>query len=427
LFDHLRGFAMTDIADTDEKIACPKLLEELPFAEDARINSLMILQRRVFQQQADSLQKILQVRKESHPVEFTEKFEVPSILTRRNKSDDVSSQNRLLDDVEMTLLGILDSSGMLILSSRISEFIVVMTRIIKVEHRALCLHILSNCISTKCGQSFIAFGGLRLLKRWIKVAEEEDCVDELTVIVTLCKRLPFDGEALKVTEIGKSIKKLLKFRSSSTNLELLYTAVRSLMQHWTENYTNHIKGITVTDSSPVGMESSMTDPDIVKAISDRMLEERGQPPPPIVIVPPVIISKPPSIVIAPLVVLHHQEKSTDSKIRQNSLVLADLKSSLENESSLKIKGTAPSTSSSSSELSHIATAVQIQQVPSAPSSSAGKANINYSTPTAPSSSGFNLINQTFGGLGGGLGGLDVRPAPAPAKRQSSDGVNIKNC
>eukprot|EP00596_Hydrurales_sp_CCMP1899_P005023 CAMPEP_0119055670 /NCGR_PEP_ID=MMETSP1177-20130426/75865_1 /TAXON_ID=2985 /ORGANISM="Ochromonas sp, Strain CCMP1899" /LENGTH=732 /DNA_ID=CAMNT_0007036267 /DNA_START=870 /DNA_END=3068 /DNA_ORIENTATION=+ len=173
------------------------------------------------------------------------------------------------------------------------------------------------------------------------------------------------------------------------------------------------------------MESSVADQDIVKAISDRMVEERGQPPPPILIEPPVIISKPPTIVNAPLVVLNNQEKSPELKIRKSPLVLADLKSSLEGESSLKIKGTVPSPSSSStSETSNALPAVQLQQIPSAPSSSAGKANINYSTPTAPSSSGFSLISQTFGGLGGGLGGLDVRPAPAPAKRMSSDGMNV---
>jgi hypothetical protein len=254
----------------------PSMIEELPFAEDAKINAILILQRRIFQLQAESLENAVEQRshKGVRNSESIGRFVLPSILNRRNIPDEMLSQNRILDDVEMTLLGILDSSGMLSLCSRISEFIIVMTRVVKVEHRALCLHILSNCMESKCGQSFITFGGLRLLKRWIKVAEEEDCVNELRIIVNICKVLPFDGQAVKDTEIGKSIKKLLKFRSHSTLIDSLYADVKSLMQHW----TNHLKGAMTTAAALTTKEHSAKKlPSIVAALSERLLEERGHP------------------------------------------------------------------------------------------------------------------------------------------------------
>ena len=254
----------------------PSMIEELPFAEDAKVNAILILQRRIFQLQAESLGN--EIERRSH--ESVNKspsdgsFVLPPILTRRNIPDEMLTQNRILDDVEMTLLGILDSSGMLSLCSRITELIIVMTRVVKVEHRALCLHILSNCMESKCGQSFITFGGLRLLKRWIKVAEEEDCVNELRIIVNLCKVLPFDGQAVKDTEIGKSIKKLLKFRSHSTLIDSLYADVKSLMQHW----TNHLKGAMTTAAAVAIKENSPKKlPSIVAALSARLLEDRGHP------------------------------------------------------------------------------------------------------------------------------------------------------
>ena len=143
------------------------MMSDLHFADDAKINAVLILQRRIFQLQAEQLE--IAIRQQQHEERTTpqssEAISLPPILARRNISEEMRSQNRILDDVEMTILGILDCAGMLSLCSRISEFIVVMTRVVKVEHRALCLRILSNCMTPKCGQSFITFGGLRLLKR----------------------------------------------------------------------------------------------------------------------------------------------------------------------------------------------------------------------------------------------------------------------
>jgi hypothetical protein len=93
--------------------------------------------------------------------------------------------------------------------------------------------------SNHCYIEFVANGGLRILKRWIKTAEIDGNVEELRVLVKLCEKLPFDSHAVKVTEIGKTIKKLLKFTASDAaaggsdgSTSLLHGEVRDLMTHW---------------------------------------------------------------------------------------------------------------------------------------------------------------------------------------------------
>ena len=400
------------------------MMSELPFADDAKINAVLLLQRRIFQLQAEQLE--IAIRRQQDEEAATPQLEailLPSILARRNISEEMRSQNRILDDVEMTILGILDCAGFLSLSSRISEFIVVMTRVVKVEHRALCLRILTKCMTPECGQSFITFGGLRLLKRWIKVAEDEDCVDELRVIVNLCKVLPFDGQALKDTEIGKSIRRLLKFRSISTNLDLLFTDVRNLIQHW----TNYVKGVIVSKTSQLdNTDKNEKLPNIVFALSQRLVIERGQPS------HHTSTSKSfDSNDIASdftdnddVTKYHNTLKSTDSNIPYGTLstdaqgqarqgvleALAGGKNNLNNNTT--------TTALSSSGSGGAVTAI----------SGTGPRKNPLGGPILPgssssSSSSFGpLVTQGFGGLGG----LDIRVAPSAVKRSNTtaDGSNI---
>jgi hypothetical protein len=91
-------------------------------------------------------------------------------------------------------------------------------------------------MSTDCGTSFVTNGGMRLLKRWIKIAEEENYIDELTKVMTTLMKLPFNEKVVKDTEIGKAIKKLLKLKGTPENtsgVAKLHKEVKALMEHWT--------------------------------------------------------------------------------------------------------------------------------------------------------------------------------------------------
>ena len=405
------------------------MMSDLHFADDAKINAVLILQRRIFQLQAEQLEiAIRQQQHEEHTTPQSEAISLPPILVRRNISEEMRSQNRILDDVEMTILGILDCAGMLSLCSRISEFIVVMTRVVKVEHRALCLRILSNCMTPKCGQSFITFGGLRLLKRWIKVAEDEDCVDELRVIVNLCKVLPFDGQALKDTEIGKSIRRLLKFRSSSPNLDHLFADVRNLMQHW----TNYVKGVIVSKTSQLSdTDTNEKLPNIVFALSQRLVIERGQPSHHSSTTKTFDNNDIASdFTDSDDVAKHNQLISTDSNIPYatpteaigNSTQVQSRQGVLEalagGKNNHNLAGAAPSSSGcGSGDTTGISGSGLRRMSPSG-------------GPTLPGSSSSFISGPSFGPLVtqgiGGIGGLDIRAAPSAVRRSNTaaDGSNI---
>jgi hypothetical protein len=99
----------------------------------------------------------------------------------------------------------------------------------------LILHIVLEAMTDSARKSFVEHGGFRVLKRWIKVAEDEECVDELRLAMKVLDRLPFLEAIVKESEIGKSIKRLLKFKSEKveeSTLTALYADVRNLMTSW---------------------------------------------------------------------------------------------------------------------------------------------------------------------------------------------------
>eukprot|EP01038_Epipyxis_sp_PR26KG_P013376 gene13376-17936_t len=156
------------------------------------------------------------------------------ILKRRIVSEDMKFNKRHLENEEIILLSLLDDeTGSISSASSLTQLMVLMTRITKIDHRALCIHILLNNITKSCENLFVRNGGYRLLKRWLIAAEDDDGVEELKMIVKLCKKLPFDVKAIKETEIGKVIKKLLKYKHDTLNTSSLTEEIKGLMAHWT--------------------------------------------------------------------------------------------------------------------------------------------------------------------------------------------------
>lgn len=92
----------------------------------SRLNAAVLLQRKVFEEQCERLEVILS---EYSAVPPTISTSIPAILTRRNFIDD---HRRIADDFELTLLGLVDSNGLISLNSHLQEFMIAMTRISKV-------------------------------------------------------------------------------------------------------------------------------------------------------------------------------------------------------------------------------------------------------------------------------------------------------
>jgi hypothetical protein len=65
---------------------------------------------------------------------LTDDFKIPELLMNRFLSDDLSSQGRKIDNEEATLLSILDGKGRISTSARLTEFMVVMSRVYKVMY-----------------------------------------------------------------------------------------------------------------------------------------------------------------------------------------------------------------------------------------------------------------------------------------------------
>ena len=72
------------------------------------------------------------------------------------------------------------------------------------------------------------------MKNWLRIAIENGHVEHLTRIVKLCNILPFNRTAVKQSEIGKTIKKILKYKSDSDNVLTLHNEVNKLIIKWTE-------------------------------------------------------------------------------------------------------------------------------------------------------------------------------------------------
>jgi hypothetical protein len=127
---------------------------------------------------------------------------------------------------------------------------------------------LLTCLSELSKNSFIKYGGFKILKRWIKLAEDDDNAEELILIMQLCKSLPFDAKAAKLSEIGKAIKKLLKFRSLSKVLETLQKEVKSLINYWTD------QAKIVPNVKPRENKSEDTVSEVVTVLNTEFIKKR---------------------------------------------------------------------------------------------------------------------------------------------------------
>ena len=104
-----------------------------------------------------------------------------------------------------------------------------MARISSLDHRALCLHVLAQRTSDDCRAEFVAAGGLRVLRRWMLAAIEEDRVGELRACLGLLSALPVDAESLRRCDLGRLIRRLTKHRSSRPDADELNSEAKKFV------------------------------------------------------------------------------------------------------------------------------------------------------------------------------------------------------
>lgn len=136
------------------------------------------------------------------------------------------------------------------------------------------MYIATHKLTVECQKDFTKFGGLRMVKRWLKIAEDADNVAEMISLVRLCKSLPFDEASIREVAIGKVIKKLLKFQSpSGGDVAALHSEVESLMSLWRAKQ-QEANSRSVEDTEQLA-QVPLTD--MVVAVSERLLAQRGRP------------------------------------------------------------------------------------------------------------------------------------------------------
>ena len=101
------------------------------YQDDASINATLLLQKQIFQLQSDCLSQMTAEFSTSN-IAMSDDLKFPQFIGDRVLLEDYASHGRKLDNEEITLLGILDSSGKISVSSRLNEFMLFMTRIKKV-------------------------------------------------------------------------------------------------------------------------------------------------------------------------------------------------------------------------------------------------------------------------------------------------------
>ena len=118
------------------------------------------------------------------------------IQRRFQTSSDILPGNRVLDDMEISLLGLLDSDSRIAIGTKLSEFMVLTTRVGNLDQRALCLYILEKCLSEECKKQFVTEGGYRIFKTWISNAFKDDFFDEISAILKVLTSFPVDQAQL---------------------------------------------------------------------------------------------------------------------------------------------------------------------------------------------------------------------------------------
>ena len=257
---------------------------EEAYLNDARYAIVLLLQRMALAKQVYRLESLItecvDAQDANNKLDVREKLPSNSfdevIQKRFQSASDVLPVNRVLDDLEISLLGILDSDSRIALKAKLGEFMVLMTRAVTMDHRALCMYVLEHCLTESCQKQFISDGGYRILKTWMRNAFEEDVSGDYTEVVAMIhilKVLPVNQESAKTTGIGQLIKELKNKKIAVNEIEALKVA-------WKEYLAKQKKESGASSSSsstPSRPIAEPVDPGVLEAVRQKIFGKRGLP------------------------------------------------------------------------------------------------------------------------------------------------------
>ncbi len=256
---------------------------EEAYLNDARYAIVLLLQRMSLAKQVSRLETLItecvDAQDANNKLDVRDRLPSRSfdevIQKRFQSASDVLPVNRVLDDLEISLLGILDSDSRIALKSKLGEFMVLMTRAVTMDHRALCMYVLEHCLTESCQKQFISDGGYRILKTWMRNAFEEDVSGdyaEVVAIIHILKVLPVNQESAKTTGIGQLIKELKNKKIAVNEIEALKVA-------WKEYLAKQKKGSGASSSSSTPSQPIVepVDPGVLEAVRLKIFGKRGLP------------------------------------------------------------------------------------------------------------------------------------------------------
>jgi hypothetical protein len=137
-------------------------------------------------------------------------------------------QKVVMDDIQVTLSSILSHNAQLEDVSQVSLFIMLLTRVSTMDHRALCIYILLEATSEAVQAEFVRQGGLRVLVRWLDSAIESHKMQEVKGIMKICRKFPDVVEPLIRAEISLQLDKIRAM--DSVDCEVLQRKVAKLSE-----------------------------------------------------------------------------------------------------------------------------------------------------------------------------------------------------
>lgn len=99
-------------------------------------NNQYLLQMKLFHLQANCLNDL--ISQDNNNIILNDDNKIPTILLNRVLPDtDLINQHRKIDNEEMTILGILDNKGEISNTTRLNEFMLLLSRIYKVVNNSI--------------------------------------------------------------------------------------------------------------------------------------------------------------------------------------------------------------------------------------------------------------------------------------------------